>query len=226
MAEGATLQCKGCGRQSGVRGLSSEPRILTKEEKLAGLYGWDMLGKIPNGAKSVIQCIHCGNGLLLGMFRSELVSREFCEGIRKAKGIASGIYGDKTSNNAWKAVHHFNLGYSFQEKHQLDSAISEWKEAVKLKPDYAAAYHNLGLAYGEKGLRDMAIKQFEEAIKCGPDLAWADPQSNVYHDLGVTYARKGEYGLAIRYVEQGVKIRPNDVESHKLLNKLYRLRGR
>lgn len=220
------FECKNCGRLSGFppeaftwRG--TKVRLLTKKERLSGKYGWDVLGRVPDGAKSVIQCIYCGSGLLCGTFFRELVSREFCEDMRKAIGIESGVYGDKNEVAANEAAQHFNLGFSFFEKHEFDSAISEYQKAIRLKPDYPAAHHNLGCAYGNKGLEDMAIKHFLEAIRIGPDLTWSDPRANVYHDLAVAYARKGQFGEAKQAVERGLKIRPTDARLRNLLDKLY-----
>ncbi len=149
---------------------------------------------------------------------------------------------------------HFRLGVSFAKEGKLDSAISEFQEVIRLKPDFAEAHYNLGLAYNQKGLYDLAIRQYEEAIRLKPDFAEAyyllgrayeakglydleirqyeeairlKPDfAEAHYNLGVTYGRKGQYDLAIRHVEQAVRIKPDYKKAHDFLDDLYQLRGR
>ena len=41
---------------------------------------------------------------------------------------------------------HYTLGNALYLKGQYDPAIAEYKEAIRLKPDYALAHNNLGMA--------------------------------------------------------------------------------
>ena len=47
-----------------------------------------------------------------------------------------------------------------KEKGELDAAIDSYKQALKIKPDYAEAYNNLGIALLGKGELDAAIDSF------------------------------------------------------------------
>ena len=42
------------------------------------------------------------------------------------------------------------LGYAHAAQEQYDIAIRQYKEALKLKPDYVVAFNNLGFAYEKK----------------------------------------------------------------------------
>jgi len=55
-----------------------------------------------------------------------------------------------------------NKGKAFAEKGDYDAAITEFTEAINLKPDYAAAYFARGNAYAEKC---RALKATIEAKK-------------------------------------------------------------
>ncbi len=46
-------------------------------------------------------------------------------------------------------------------------------EAIRLNPNYAAAFLSRGLAYGSKGQYDGAIENFDQAIRLNPNLAAA-----------------------------------------------------
>ncbi|KST68568.1 tetratricopeptide repeat protein [Mastigocoleus testarum] len=60
------------------------------------------------------------------------------------------------------------LGYVYFAQEQYDLSIRNYKEAVKLKPDYVTAYNNLGHAYEKKKLNAPALEAYEEALKLDP----------------------------------------------------------
>lgn len=60
------------------------------------------------------------------------------------------------------------------EKGDLDLAIEDFNEAIRLNPKLAVAYDNRGLAWGRKKEYDKAIADYNEAIRIDPKLvnAW------------------------------------------------------
>jgi len=56
---------------------------------------------------------------------------------------------------------------------QFDAAIDSYKQALKIKPDYADAYFNMGIAIKDKGDLEAAIDSYKKAIKIKPDYAEA-----------------------------------------------------
>ncbi|MEA5552645.1 tetratricopeptide repeat protein [Anabaena cylindrica UHCC 0172] len=65
------------------------------------------------------------------------------------------------------------LGYVYFAQEQYDLAIRQYKEAIKLKPDYISALNNLGHAYEKKKLNSQALEMYEEALKLAPNNAIA-----------------------------------------------------
>ena len=58
-------------------------------------------------------------------------------------------------------------------KGQLDEAIAECREAIRVKKDYAEAHNQLGIALYDKGQFDEAIAAYGEAIRINPEIAEA-----------------------------------------------------
>jgi Tfp pilus assembly protein PilF len=52
----------------------------------------------------------------------------------------------------------------------LRSAEAEFREAVRLKPDYAEAHYNLGLTLHQDGKESESGAEFEKAYAISPDL--------------------------------------------------------
>ncbi|MGA2787076.1 MAG: tetratricopeptide repeat protein [Verrucomicrobiota bacterium] len=103
---------------------------------------------------------------------------------------------------------HNNLGATLVEKGQIDEAISQYRQAVHLKPDYAGYQYNLGVALNKKGQTDEAIRQFQEAIRLAPDYAEA------YNNLGSVLVAKGQTEEAISQFQEAIRLKPDDAEAH------------
>jgi tetratricopeptide (TPR) repeat protein len=65
------------------------------------------------------------------------------------------------------------LGYAYFTQEQYDLAIRQYKEAVKIQPDYVTALNNLGHAYERKKLTTQALQSYEEALKFQPNNSTA-----------------------------------------------------
>ena len=57
------------------------------------------------------------------------------------------------------------MGNALAGKGDLDAAIDSYKQALKIKPDYAEAHYNIGKALKEKGDLDAAIDNYKQALK-------------------------------------------------------------
>jgi len=101
----------------------------------------------------------------------------------------------------------------------LDEAIAAFKDAIRVKPEYAEAHNNLGIALAEKGLVDESIAAFKETIRLKPDDAPA------YCNLGVALRKKGRLDEAIAAYKDAIRLRPDDVWALCALGRALRSRG-
>jgi len=126
------------------------------------------------------------------------------------------------------AVGYYKLGQQYLDELEFFKAIAPLEKAVKLNPNYLAAYGALGTAYSYYGvsavddpaspeseyaeddprvvkLRDTryrkAIAAFEQARRLAPN------KPEFHLDLGVLYFNTGQYQKAVDSFEQGLRVR-------------------
>lgn len=118
-----------------------------------------------------------------------------------------------------EALEHLRLGAHFLVEGELDAAINEFQETIKLDPHCAEAHHGLGDAYRRMGLYDQAISSFREAIQLDHNCAEA------HLGLGVAYSGKGLQDLEIEHFEKAIKLDPNCAEAYSCLGVAYHNKG-
>ena len=93
-----------------------------------------------------------------------------------------------------EALAHYNLALQLDTQGKTDEAIREYREAIRIRPDFAEAHCNLGLALRSQDKTDEAIREYQEAVRIKPDLAEA------HHNLAVAYYLKGDAAEAWKEV--------------------------
>lgn len=63
-----------------------------------------------------------------------------------------------------KALIYNALGYAYFAQEQYDLAIKNYKEAIRLYPEYTIALNNLGNAYEKKQLIVQAVEVYEQTL--------------------------------------------------------------
>jgi tetratricopeptide (TPR) repeat protein len=112
--------------------------------------------------------------------------------------IASGRYsGDDL------ATLYGDRGVEYGKNGELDRAIADFEQAIKLNPQDAGLYNNRGLAWKLKGELDRAIADEDQAIKLDPTLASA------FYNRGLAWNAKGDLDRAIASYDQAITLDPN-----------------
>lgn len=73
-----------------------------------------------------------------------------------------------TENNY---IMHNEYGAALQKKGRLDEALKQYKESLRITPQYSKAQNNLGTVYLLKGTTEQAMTCWKKALKYKPDNA-------------------------------------------------------
>jgi tetratricopeptide (TPR) repeat protein len=68
-----------------------------------------------------------------------------------------------------KALIYNALGFAYFSQEQYDIAIRNYKEAIKLYPQYAIALNNLGNVYEKKQLVTQALESYQQTLEWEPN---------------------------------------------------------
>lgn len=93
-------------------------------------------------------------------------------------------------------------GAAYAMKGQIDRAIVDFDEAIRLDPKYADAFYNRGIAYAETGQYNRALADFDEAIRLNPKNA------DFFANRGSAYVIRGQHDRAIADYDEAIRLNP------------------
>ncbi len=111
------------------------------------------------------------------------------------------------STAAMQAVTESNLGLALDADHRVDEAITHFRRAIAIDPDYAATYDNLATALREERRIDEAIAACEVALTRQPRMVAAR------YTLANLYLDKGQAALAIDQFRRGITDDPTSADA-------------
>ena len=91
--------------------------------------------------------------------------------------------------------------------YKFDAAVAEYKEALRIEPDYAAVRYDLGNLLREKGDFDEAIVEYRKAITLDPN------ESGAHSNLGLALEKKGNLDGAIREFREAKRLDPKSFDA-------------
>jgi tetratricopeptide (TPR) repeat protein len=98
-------------------------------------------------------------------------------------------------------------GVAHRAQGDLNQAIKDYDQAIKLNGKFAQAFNNRGVAYDAKGDFDRAIADFDQAIKLKPTAI-------AHFNRGNAYLGKSQYDHAIDDFNQAIKLKPDFAQAY------------
>ncbi len=103
---------------------------------------------------------------------------------------------------------YYHLGNALLRLDKLDAAITRFRAALDLNPEFAEAHNNLANALALRGETARAIGHLREAVALKPDYAEA------LHNLALLLVKSGQSGEAADYFEKALKLEPDNERAH------------
>ncbi|WP_321791763.1 tetratricopeptide repeat protein [Caballeronia sp. J97] len=97
---------------------------------------------------------------------------------------------------------YFKRGTARSNIGDLDGALYDYDEAIRLKPDYAAAYSNRGLVHAANGSLLNALHDFDEAIRLEPD-------ARTFYYRGFARSSQGDLEGALCDYDEAIRLKPD-----------------
>jgi tetratricopeptide (TPR) repeat protein len=114
--------------------------------------------------------------------------------------LATGTGGVSWGQQEKDAKFYFDRGLEWAQKGELDKALADFTEAIRLNPKEARAYTNRGNVWMLKKDYDQAIADYTEAIRLNPKMAEA------YNNRGLAWIKKGDVAKAQADLEMAKKL--------------------
>jgi tetratricopeptide (TPR) repeat protein len=88
---------------------------------------------------------------------------------------------------------------AYIHKGELNKAMDDATESIRLNPNYFGGYLERGIFYRRNGNLGQAINDYDTAIRLNPTFAWS------YYDRANAYAIKGNFDEAIRDYTEAIR---------------------
>ena len=125
----------------------------------------------------------------------------------------------EATTQAAEADQWLSKGNTAYEAKNYDEAITCYKKATELDPDFASAYYNLGIIYAAKGLLDEAVSAYKKVLTIKPDYYAAR------NNLATAYIKIGMFDEAITELKQVLASNPDLPHAHFNLGESYFSKG-
>ena len=110
------------------------------------------------------------------------------------------------------AEEHLKNGKTYLNQNDLDQAIAEFTEALRLDPNLAAAKGNLTAAYYNRGVRSFRNGDSDRAIADLTEAAALTPNdTDIYAARGMIYGKKGNHDGAINDFTEAIRLAPKTI---------------
>ncbi len=165
-------------------------------------------------ADAARNCLFCTTVLVAllaiehSAFAQTQQERRWCEGedhpapAQRIEACSAVIKDSRDKDKADAAAESLTYrGLAYRLKGDIDHAIQDYSQAIKLDGKLAIAFNNRAVAYDLKGEYDHALQDYEQAIKL-------KPSAQTYFNRGNVYLAKGQFDHAIDDFNQAIRLAP------------------
>ena len=114
----------------------------------------------------------------------------------------------------------FLRGVACQFQGKLEHAVASYEQALRLRPDFAAAHNNLGALYAAQGRWAEATATYRRALALQPDLVGA------CNNLAIALINQGLREEAAASLQRAIELDPNESAAHNNLGNVQKELGR
>ena len=142
-------------------------------------------------------------------------------------------------------MNYYELAEKFLEQQKWEEAVTNYRQAIKLNPNFSWSYYKLGQALAQLKNWEQAITTYQKAIKLNPNFPWSyhhlgnallqlekwEEAVNAYqsflklnshhywayHKLGEALFKLGEFDQAILYYQKAIQLNPEIKGTHQKL---------
>lgn len=108
-----------------------------------------------------------------------------------------------------------NLGNSYSDIENMESALLAFERAVEINPTLSESRANLGNIYLKKGLVDEAINEYQTALQINPNDA------KTHNNLGNAYTQQSSLHRAVSEYRRAIGLDPSFIDAHKNIAIVY-----
>jgi len=113
---------------------------------------------------------------------------------------------EKINPEAMQIYRYSNLAFDFMEKNQLPEAIEQWRKALEIDPDDAAAHFSLAASLSGLNREREAVEEYRKACALDPHHAgW-------FNHLAVSLALTGNRDAAVESWRKSLALDPSNAE--------------
>jgi len=110
--------------------------------------------------------------------------------------------------NPADASAHYNLGFIYQQRGELDAAAASYRRAIEIDPQDVDSHYQLGRIAREQGRLSEAIADFETVVKLAPTHS----QHEIWRETALVYFAARQYQDALEMLDRFLNERPSDAQ--------------
>ncbi len=123
----------------------------------------------------------------------------------------------KSSDKSYLAYN--NRGRIYERRKEWDLAMADYKQAIRINPNYAKTHKNIGMIYERKGDIPSAIAAYSKAIEVKPNYSAA------YNNRALLYIKSGKMDLALADYNSAISADPRYILGYVNRGALFVERG-